>query len=133
MAIKWNETLAVGVKEIDEQHKELFERMNQLLEACNKGKGKEAVGNVIDFLQAYVVEHFAAEEKLQKASGYPEYATHKAMHTEYLNNVANLKHQLDLHGPTLPFVITVNKTVVDWLTTHISKVDRGLGQFLQKK
>lgn len=132
MAIKWNENLAVGVSEIDNQHQELFERMNQLLEACNQGKGKEAVGDMINFLEDYVVEHFAAEEKLQKASNYPEYAAHKAMHNECLNNVAKLKQQLELNGPTLPFVIAVNKTVVDWLTTHISKVDKGLGLYLHK-
>lgn len=133
MAIKWNETLAVGVGQIDEQHKELFERMNELLESCNQGKGKDAVRHMIGFLEEYVVEHFTAEEKLQKASGYPQYEAHKAMHAEYLRNVADLRNRLDEHGPTLPFVIAVNKTVVDWLTTHIAKVDKGLGQYLQSK
>lgn len=133
MAIKWNETLAVGVAEIDNQHKELFERMNQLLEACNQGKGKLAVSDMITFLEDYVLEHFAAEEKLQRTSGYPDYAAHKAMHVDYLKSVATLKQQLEQHGPTLPFVISVNKTVVDWLTNHISKVDKGLGLYLQKQ
>lgn len=131
MAIKWNINLAVGVAEIDSQHQELFERMNQLLEACNHGKGKQAVGDMISFLESYVVEHFSAEEKLQISSGYPEYAGHKAMHAECLSAVANLRKQLDQHGPTLPFVISVNKTVVDWLTTHISRADRSLGLYLQ--
>lgn len=133
MAIKWNDTLAVGVGQIDEQHKELFDRMNQLLEACNQGKGKESVRGMIGFLEDYVVEHFTAEEKLQKASAYPQYEAHKAMHAEYLRNVADLKAKLEEHGPTLPFVITVNKTVVDWLTNHIGKVDKGLGLYLQSK
>lgn len=133
MPIKWNETLAVGVAEIDRQHQEIFGRMGQLLDACSKGQGKDAVRPMIDFLEAYVGEHFRDEEKLQKNSGYPNYAQHKALHTEYLQNIANLRQQLAEHGPTLPFVITVNKTVVDWLTSHISKVDKELGTFLQSR
>lgn len=133
MPIKWSENLAVGVGQIDDQHKELFERMNELLESCNQGKGKDAVRPMIGFLEDYVVAHFTAEEKLQKSSGYPQFAAHKAMHTEYLRNVADLKTKLEEHGPTLPFVITVNKTVVEWLSNHIAKVDKELGQYLQSK
>jgi len=32
MPIKWHESLSVGVAEIDEQHQELFRRLNQLLQ-----------------------------------------------------------------------------------------------------
>jgi hemerythrin len=133
MAIKWNENLAVGVSEIDEQHRELFDRLNKLLEACNQGKGKEAVASMIDYLEAYVVKHFSAEEKLQRASGYPQFKAHQAMHAEFMQKAAGLKAKLEEQGPALPFVITVNKTVVDWVTNHISKADRDLGQYLQGK
>lgn len=133
VAIKWNETLAVGVRDIDEQHKELFSRVNQLLEACSQGKGKEEVRVIISFMESYVVEHFQAEEKLQRASAYPLYEQHKAMHAECLRNVSQLKEKLEQQGPTLPFVIQVNRVVVDWLTSHIGKVDKELGQYLKHK
>jgi hemerythrin len=133
MAIKWNETLAVGVSEIDEQHRGLFDMLSRLLEACNQGKGKETVGSMIDFLEDYAAKHFSAEEKLQIASGYPQYKAHQGMHREYLQNVAGLRAKLEEQGPTLSFVITVNKTVVDWITNHIKKADRELGQHLQSK
>lgn len=131
MPVKWNETLAVGVTQIDEQHKELFERMNNLLEACNKGKGKEAVRPMIAFLEEYGLEHFRDEEQLQKAAGYPQYEQHRQMHSDFLRNVRLLNAKLEEHGPTLPFVIEVNTTVVNWLTAHISKVDKELGAFLR--
>ena len=40
-----------GVDKIDEQHKVLFERINDLIEACNQGKGKETVAELITFLK----------------------------------------------------------------------------------
>jgi len=38
MAIEWTNDLATGVSEIDYQHKELFRRINSLLDACREGK-----------------------------------------------------------------------------------------------
>ncbi len=40
MPIEWTQDLAVGVKIIDEQHKEIFRRVDALLEACKAGKGE---------------------------------------------------------------------------------------------
>ncbi len=36
MAIEWTMGLSTGVDEIDDQHKELFKRINRLLDACNQ-------------------------------------------------------------------------------------------------
>lgn len=130
MAITWHESLSVGVLEIDEQHQELFRRLNQLLQACNQGKGKDSVRELVSFLQEYVVEHFAAEEKLQRAAGFPGYAEHRAKHTEFMRAVGELKFTLEEQGPTLPFIVAVNKVVLDWLTQHISKMDKEFGRFL---
>lgn len=133
MAIKWHESLSVGVSEIDQQHQELFRRLNQLLEACNQGKGKESVRELVNFLQEYVVEHFATEERLQKQHGFPGYAEHRAKHAEFMRAAGELKFTLEEQGPTLPFIIAVNKVVVDWLAQHISKMDKEFGRFLATK
>ena len=39
MGIAWRESLAIGVPEIDRQHKELLSRFDSLLKACEAGKG----------------------------------------------------------------------------------------------
>ncbi len=44
MAIQWAEDLAVDTIEIDNQHKELFDRINVLFEACNQGKDRDRKG-----------------------------------------------------------------------------------------
>lgn len=40
MQMLWDSKLAVGVDKIDNQHKELFNRMNSLMDAMKEGKGK---------------------------------------------------------------------------------------------
>ena len=41
MAILWDDSLATGNDLIDGQHKELFSRVNGLLEACTRADGRE--------------------------------------------------------------------------------------------
>lgn len=133
MGVAWTEELATGVDVIDNQHKEIFRRIDGLLEACNSGKGREAVAGVLVFLENYVVEHFAAEEKIQRDNLYPEYANHRAMHASFIEDVEKLKQQFEDEGPSLAMVMVTNRKVVDWLVHHIKRSDRALGDYLKQK
>lgn len=133
MTILWSEDLATGVPRIDVQHQELFRRINSLLEACNKGKGKEEVKSVIKFLEDYVVTHFSEEERHMINFSYHDYAHHKSEHTEFMENFAKLKGHLESEGIGLTAVIMTNQLVVDWLRSHIRRIDKDLGAFLKTK
>ncbi len=133
MTVEWKEALATGIKEIDDQHKELINIINQLLEACNQGKGKEEVGKVIKFLEDYVISHFKAEENIQLKYNYPDYAAHKAQHEHFIREFIKLKSQFDNHGVSSFFVVDINRAVVEWLIQHICKTDVVLGKFLKTK
>lgn len=133
MAIQWKDSLATGVQEIDNQHKELFDAINKLFDACSQGKGKEEVDKVIKFLGDYVVLHFGAEEKLQKKFSYPEYNAHKEQHEKFISDFLELKKQIDTEGANARSVILINRVVVDWLIKHIGVSDKKLGVFLKDK
>ncbi len=132
MAMVWSSTYSVGVDIIDEQHRELFARTNHLLEACQEGKGREAVGETLKFLEDYVKTHFSTEERLMKQYGYPEFAAHRKLHEGFVEAFLKLKEEA-AKGASLTLVTQVNKTVVDWWINHILKVDKKLGAFLQEK
>jgi len=133
MAVLWRNDLSIGVEAIDNQHKELFNRINTLLDACTQGKGAEEVGSVIKFLEEYVVVHFNHEQSLMTKYNYPEYEAHKAMHIKFVEDFSKLKQQFEKEGATINFVIQTNQVVVDWLVNHISRVDKKLGAFLKDK
>ncbi|WP_224982205.1 bacteriohemerythrin [Geomonas agri] len=133
MNIEWTSDLAIGVTEIDEQHKEIFRRFDRLLTACNEGKGNEEVLKLLVFLEDYVKEHFAAEEKLQKGSDYPDYPAHKAQHVAFINDVDKLTRSFRDEGATLPLVIQTNRTLANWLIQHIKKVDTAFAKYLREK
>lgn len=73
----WNESLSVGVDQIDEQHKELFKRVDQLFEAGKNQKAKEYIGELLDFLDDYTKKHFQEEEQYMQRIQYPEYNMQK--------------------------------------------------------
>lgn len=131
MILAWTEKLAVGHAAIDEQHRELISRFNDLLEACRQGQGKRKVVELFEFLDAYVVEHFAAEEQLMAGFDYPERDEHHERHQVLVGKLAELRQALQLSGPSFDLVIDANQMVFEWIVEHIRKTDVKLGAFLK--
>lgn len=131
MAIAWNRELSTGVEWQDIQHKELFNRINGLLDAMTLGLGKEEVGRLFKFLDDYFEVHFNAEESAMLKYDYPGTLTHLAEHAKFIDDITRLKEEA-ASGPTTSIVIKAQRRVVDWLLNHIGVMDKSLGAFLVK-
>ncbi|RII25405.1 MAG: hemerythrin [Geobacter sp.] len=131
MAVEWSEKLATGNDDIDNQHKELFRRFNNLLDACHQRKGKEEVSKLILFLGDYVRTHFSMEESLQKRCSFPGYSDHKKQHDGFIHDLKKLEQQFNLEGATLLLVIQTNQTMMDWLINHINSTDKKFAEYLR--
>lgn len=126
----WTPALALGHEEIDSQHREMFRRAARLCEAMASGDGT-TVARLFDFLGTYVVDHFAAEERLMATAGYPKLEGHRAEHRQLVKELEILRHELQTEGPTNLFVIRVGNRVTEWLREHIYRTDRALGAWLR--
>lgn len=133
MAVEWTSDLSVGVPQIDWQHKELFKRVNDLLEAMRAGQGKKEVGKVVEFLRDYVVSHFGSEEELMRQNSYPSASGHKALHEKFVADFRLLEKSILSGDWNSSFVISLQRYLVDWLNNHIGKVDKDLGAFLRSR
>jgi len=131
MGIEWRDSLAIGVEEIDSQHKELIRRFNSLLTACEAGKGIDELKKLLTFLDDYVVEHFSNEERLQRKYNYPSYASHKMEHDSFVARIKAVQEEIKSEGVAIHNVIETNNMLLKWLLNHISKVDIELGKFLK--
>ena len=131
MPIEWRKNLEIGVAAIDEQHKELFVRFNDLLDACNQGRGRDEVSRLLNFLSSYVRIHFSAEERLQLRHDYPFYEEHRQQHEKFIADLARLEEQLDSEGASIGLVIETNKITTSWLIRHISRMDKELGEYIR--
>ena len=84
--ITFDDNLITGNKTIDTQHKELIERIQNFVTACQNGDSKLKAIKMLDYLDEYTNFHFKEEEKLQEKAGYPEREKH-------MKNMKSLKRQ----------------------------------------
>ena len=130
MRIVFDEALYTGNELIDNEHKELIDRVNKLVESCENGKEKVTAVKTLDFLMDYTDFHFSDEEKLQQEVGYDKLEQHKVQHEDFKKSVDELRQMLEEEeGPTEAFVAQVQKNVVDWLFDHIKIFDRAVAEY----
>jgi hemerythrin len=124
----WKPEYSVGVQSFDAQHQKLIGLINDLHDARAQGRGAAATGVILTELIDYTVTHFSAEERAFATAGYPEIASHKALHVHLVRKVRALKEQVDagnnaLSSETFQFL-------KDWLANHILQVDKRYGPHL---
>jgi len=129
-ALEWNTSYATGVSKYDEHHKILFNMVNDLADAMQQKKSKEAVGRVLNGLAEYTVSHFADEERSFAQTHYPEEAQHKALHKKLLDQVTELIRKFNA-GETLIAQDVIN-FLQEWLINHIQGTDKRYGPHLNK-
>jgi len=130
--VAWHPGLSVGIDLIDEQHKEWFKRADALFEAGKKGQAKEYIGELLEFLQSYTKKHFSDEEAYMASIGYPGLEEQKRAHASFVDQLERLRKDYEFTGGRLTVVIEANQLAIDWLTKHISNVDRKIGEFLHR-
>ena len=126
----WNDSLKIGVDNIDEQHEMLFSKVNNLVDdIVNTGEyQKEKVISTILFLKEYAVTHFADEEVYQVMVHDANYIEHKKMHDNFIKTV--LKHEKKMvesdfaHNDVSKFA----GTLLAWLKYHVSDIDQKIGK-----
>ena len=121
--------MEVGVAKIDEQHKELIDRINSISIMGSKCFSKEETQKTLDLLGKYVVQHFGDEEALQKQCNYPKYEWHKAIHQNFIDDFIKLKEEFTKKGASFNFTVELNKRIVSWIVKHIKSVDVEFGKF----
>jgi len=131
--IEWTADLLCNAPVIDEQHKELFVRIKNLIMSIGSGKTEEEVCDMISFLEGYVITHFEIEEMYMAQYNYPNYALHKEQHTQFMANLNQIKQEYKKNGESLYLVLRLQQDIVDWLTEHIGESDKEFGRFMTEK
>lgn len=130
MYAEFSDNLVTGNEMIDSHHKELINRMNQLLDSCERSNEKSVAVKTLDYLADYTEFHFSAEEDLQKEIEYPGYDQHKVQHEAFKKTIRELQEMLeDEEGPSNAFVEKVQENVVKWFYTHIEGFDRSVAEY----
>ena len=131
MAIfEWDNSIALGIPIIDEQHKALFGWINTLNDGIKNGEGSDAVGEIIWNLITYVTEHFSEEERLMLSCHYPGLAGHRKEHDQFVSHLQEIQVKyIDGHE----MGENVLDFMVDWLVCHIKGTDQGYSRFIHQQ
>lgn len=124
----WNDSYSVKVKSVDDQHKKLFDIINELYDGISKGSNKEAMQKVLSGLKSYTITHFSYEERLLKQANYPDFENHKKIHDDFIKKVNEFQEKYS--SGKLLLTLEVSGFIKTWLTEHIMKTDKQYSAYL---
>lgn len=134
--IVFDDSLMVGVDLIDEQHKELINRINNFLakvEVSDLKSFSSELEQIFDFMADYASYHFSDEEKLMESHSCPILEFQKVQHQFFIMEANKLKFDLKTKGLTQELLTKSQKLLVDWIKSHISQMDKKIKDCVHKE
>lgn len=119
--IAWTNNFNIGNSIIDDQHKELIEIINDMIESITKGDITKKFAGLLSRMTDYSIRHFTSEEQFMSEISYPDIENHQKLHKEYVLKTAIFNSQY--LTPTPPDSNEVVSFLTSWWTNHIIQVD----------
>lgn len=126
--IVWDESLAIGIPNVDAHHREMFDQINAFFRAMMAGDGGQAAIGVAAHLAACMSDHFVQEEEAMRSSGFPGLPAHRQVHADFLTQFEQLHARLRAGDPDAMqafFAFTAK-----WIQDHIKDQDHQFALFL---
>lgn len=130
--IFWKDEFALGIKEIDEQHKNILALINKLYDLFDSKKFKEQteVDGIIKELSDYAIYHFETEEKYFELFGYEKTNEHIEVHNQYRTRIEEWRKRYNESKDEKIF-FEISTFLHDWWVWHINNTDREYVPFLK--
>jgi len=126
--LEWKDEFSLGIPEIDFEHRELIQLINEMLVKIYESERTESTSDYLGEIYARIASHFALEEKIMRERNYDQLADHKADHDKLLNEIRDIMEHYnnDTEIDTDKFVDELNH----WFTDHFSTKDARLHRYL---
>lgn len=126
--IEWKDTYSVGVKKMDEQHKEIVDYLNKMFEIIDQHSQLDQVKELFAKLDDYAQVHFTTEEGLLSKNKYHDLKSHQEEHQIYIEKINTFRERLvstDEHVSE-----DILGFLADWWMGHIQGCDKEYTRFL---
>jgi hemerythrin len=128
--IAWSSEFALGIDEIDAQHKALVGMINALDASTHQEYSQDTLRGLLAELNDYVRNHFAFEERLMAGGGCSQelVTRHLGEHSYFRSVLRDLTS--DFENGRRNITVTLIEYLVHWLLHHIVVVDRAMAHQL---
>ncbi len=123
--LKWTEEHSIGIESLDFEHRDLFNRINELLKDLASQRDKEEAEEFLGEIHARMEAHFALEEQFMKEKKYPGYADHKREHDKFLDDFVDAMTQFE-NDPGVPHIDALETEVKRWIVDHVLHSDKAM-------
>lgn len=123
----WSSYLETGHAKIDEQHRNIVEKIN-LLDASIGGEERREVEQLLLLLSANTKAHFRMEEELMERSQYPGAVPHRKAHQTFEEELEDLV--FGYRKGTVDISQKIMDLLQDWNPMHILTEDKLLVDYL---
>ena len=127
--VEWNNNLSIGITNIDNQHKRLFEILNELHDANNSPDRETVAAACLRNMVSYAEEHFRDEEEYMEFINYPEIECQRKEHKIFIDKISDYERAQTLMSYT-PFQDMLD-FLKDWIVNHLQGKDQEIGAFLR--
>ena len=128
----WSQDLETGVPIIDAQHRQLVNKIEELLTAIHSAGSYDELLGLATFLHRYTFKHFQTEEEYMNRFKYPHLKEHCKTHNDFRDSVIKIKEYV-LKNPKSPEALRlVEAVVLHWFVEHISNMDQDFAIFLKE-
>jgi hemerythrin-like metal-binding protein len=117
--IPWEDKYCIGLKEMDNEHMMILEKINLLIRGMNKnhlGDMKKAYNELYQVTHT----HFSHEEDHLQDINYPAFDSHKKIHENLLEKLLSFGSKIENNDLDKPMLASFLR---NWLFTHIMGID----------
>jgi hemerythrin-like metal-binding protein len=123
----WDDSLLIGIDELDFEHKVLIDDINRLHEALAQHKDRaRALGDIYARMQA----HFALEEHVMREHKYEFFDEHKVEHETLLDSYAEYMVQF-LNDKDASDSQPIEDVLERWVIGHIIGSDKKMSLMIK--
>lgn len=118
----WNPELSTGYDLFDDEHKQIFDIINELNVAIRKMYVKDKIIEIVDRMVEYTETHFRDEEVEFEKHNYSDKASHMLAHKKFVQKSKEFQREVH-NNPNLVAIQTLN-FLRTWWRQHIIYLDR---------
>lgn len=126
----FTEDCMIGIKEIDDEHRRLFELLNQAVELPNSVGTSPTMAKILLMqLKEYAATHFIHEEAYMEQIGDMELERQKREHEHFVDKVNSYRIEDLKEEDSEKIILELSAFMAKWLYRHILGSDIMIGKF----